>query len=80
MKQKFVVITNDGYEFQGIMRGDDFEEEHYEYIPHDEYRRLFGMEFDTIADYDSHTDCDDTLEMLKEELPEYEFEQHIIAR
>jgi hypothetical protein len=80
MKRKFIVVSNDGYGFQGIMHAEDFEEEHYEYIPHNEYRQLFGMEFDTILDYDSNTDIEDTLEMLKEELPEYEFKKELITR
>lgn len=81
MKKKFVVVFNDGYGFQGILK-EGHEEPHNrdDYLEESEYMKLFDMSSDFIWDWNSrgHTN-QDTLEMIREECPQYEFEDYIIV-
>ena len=77
---KFIVVFNDGYGFQGILK-EGHEEPHNQddYLDHSEYHKLFDIEFDTIWDYNAHSHTNtDTLEMIKESCTEHEFEDYII--
>ncbi len=78
-KAKFAVVFNDVIGFIGIIKGEDYNNRNYKYITRDEYPNVLGITSNEILEYNSHSSNMDTLEWLKNKLPNYEFDDHFIV-
>ena len=78
--KKFVVVFNDTLGYMGILK-EGHEEPHNQndYLKEDDYLELFGVDFDSILEFDSRSNNEETLKMIRKKCPQFEFEDYIIV-